>query len=98
MYMIQIAPQEGTKHHPIQSQSHREAPWIPGYIEIPEGLVSKAEASLGWCDLVIAEGVLVDIIPLLFPQEEAPPSPQEDMETMMVDHEYRLTLLELGVM
>lgn len=25
------------------------------------------------------------------------PTPQEDMDAMLVDHEYRLTLLELGV-
>lgn len=26
-----------------------------------------------------------------------PPTPQEDLEAMAIDHEYRLTLLELGV-
>ena len=28
---------------------------------------------------------------------EPPPSEQEDVEALLVDHEYRLTLLELGV-
>ena len=28
---------------------------------------------------------------------EAPPTAEEDMDALLVDHEYRLTLLELGV-
>lgn len=31
------------------------------------------------------------------PEAEAEPTAQEDTDTMLVDHEYRLTLLELGV-
>ena len=31
------------------------------------------------------------------PEAEAEPTAQEDTEAMLVDHEYRLTLLELGV-
>lgn len=31
------------------------------------------------------------------PEVEAEPTAQEDTDTMLVDHEYRLTLLELGV-
>ena len=31
------------------------------------------------------------------PEAEAEPTAQEDTDAMLVDHEYRLTLLELGV-
>ena len=31
------------------------------------------------------------------PEVEAEPTAQDDTDTMLVDHEYRLTLLELGV-
>ncbi|MEA4933701.1 MAG: hypothetical protein VB071_09045 [Lawsonibacter sp.] len=31
------------------------------------------------------------------PEAEAEPTAQEDIYSMMVDHEYRLTLMELGV-
>lgn len=36
---------------------------------------------------------VVDVVP----EAEAEPTAQEDTDTMLVDHEYRLTLLELGV-
>ena len=31
------------------------------------------------------------------PEAEAEPTAQDDTDTMLVDHEYRITLLELGV-
>ena len=31
------------------------------------------------------------------PEETSPPTPEEDTAAMLVDHEYRLTLLELGL-
>jgi len=31
------------------------------------------------------------------PEDTATPSAEDDMDAMLVDHEYRLTLLELGV-
>ena len=40
----------------------------------------------------MTEGTLPEII-----EEEPEPTAQEDTDAMMVDHEYRLTLLELGL-
>ena len=37
------------------------------------------------------------IMPEPTPMPEAEPTAQDDIDAMMVDHEYRLTLLELGV-
>lgn len=31
------------------------------------------------------------------PDEVADPTPQEDNDAMLIDHEYRITLLELGI-
>ena len=36
-------------------------------------------------------------IPEPTPEPSAEPTAQDDMDAMLVDHEYRLTLLELGV-
>jgi len=98
MHIIKITPLEGADFHPIQSQSHRNSCWLDGYIAVPEHLVGKAVESSGFCHLVIQDDILVDIEPRSMP-EPAPrePTPEEDREGMLVDHEYRLTLLELGV-
>lgn len=98
MYIIQIEPLEGTNVHPVESQSHRTSCWLDGYVEVPEPLLEKAISTYVSCNLVMQDGVLVDIEPLELPQEEnREPSPEEDTQAMMVEHEYRLTLLELGV-
>lgn len=97
LYIIQIDPMEGTSYHPVQSQSHREECWLEGYLALPEQLVEKAVSCGGNCELVIEDGALVDLVPI--PVEAVPeePSPEGDTEAMLVDHELRLTLLELGV-
>ena len=62
MTIIQIEPLESGQH-PIQSQSHRRACWVEGYIEVPVHLEAAVWATYGWCDLQIEEGVLVGITP-----------------------------------
>lgn len=96
MTIIQMAPMEGTVYHPLQSQSHRDTCWEEGYIELPERLRERAYACKGYCELVIEDGVLVDILPMT-PPAEANPSAEEDRDSMLVDVSYRITLLELGV-
>lgn len=96
MFIMQIEPLEGTKFHPFHSQSHRERCWLEGYITVPEELIPQVRGCGGYCDLVIQHGVLVQVIPGIQPAPE--PSAQEDLDAMIVDHELRLTLLELGVM
>ena len=49
--------------HLMQSQSHRRACWMPGYIEVPPHLEQAAWDSGGWCDLIIEGGRLVGITP-----------------------------------
>lgn len=100
MLIIQIAALESGQH-PFQSQSGRKTCWLPGYIEVPGHLEREVWACLGWCDLTIEGGKLTGITPGTIPEPEpAPelePTAQEDNDAMLVDHEYRLTLVELGV-
>lgn len=100
MLIIQIEALESGQH-PIQSQSGRKTCWLPGYIEVPGHLEREVWACLGWCDLTIECGKLTGITPGAIPEPEPAPEPeptaQEDNDAMLVDHEYRLTLMELGV-
>lgn len=100
MLIIKISGNEN-HFHPIEFQSHRNSCWVEGYIGVPPALVDKVSATEGYCDLVIENGTLKDVVPKteLKPKtdEKQTNSPQDDTDTMLVDHEYRLTLLELGV-
>ena len=100
MLIIQIEALESGQH-PIQSQSGRKTCWLPGYIEVPGHLEREVWACLGWCDLIIDGGKLTGITPGTIPEPEpvpeSEPTAQEDTDAMLVDHEYRLTLVELGV-
>ena len=44
MTIIQIEPLESGQH-PIQSQSHRRACWVEGYIEVPVHLEAAVWAT-----------------------------------------------------
>lgn len=85
MTIIKINPLE-TGQHPIQSQSHRRACWLDGYIEVPAHLHDAVWATYGWCDLKIEEGKLVGITPT-----ERPPGPEPEPEPSPLD---RLEALE----
>lgn len=49
------------------------------------------------CKLVNGEFVPCDFPEVETPTTEPEPTPQDDTDAMLIDHEYRLTLLELGV-
>ena len=86
--------------HALQSQSGRRECWLDGYIAVPAHLEAAVWACCGYCDLDIRDGTLVGItakeVPVV-PEPDPEPTAQDDMDAMLVDHEYRLTLLELGV-
>lgn len=67
MLIIQIEAKEDGLH-PFQSQSHRKECWLDGYIAVPKELKSKVIAGAGYCDLVIEDEILVDIIPTEKPE------------------------------
>ena len=70
----------------VQAQSHREPGenWEGGdWISVPEELEAKAIESAPWCELVIEDGVLVEITPLPKPEPEPlPPTEGERLEAL----------------
>lgn len=96
--IIKIKP-EPWGGHLLQSQSHRAENWMGAdWIAVPEELETAVWQCGGWCELEIRDGVLAGLTSTERPPEPAPPpDPQADTDALAVDHEYRLTLLELGV-
>ena len=86
--------------HPFEFQSHRDECWLQGYIEVPNKFEKVLIESKGFCDLVIEDGVLINITP----RPDCKPDTdiiiltrEDEIEALLVEQEYRLTLLELGV-
>ena len=100
MLIIKITSDDG-KFHPFQSQSHRTSCWIDGYIAVPTELEKTVFECKGYCELTIEDNTLVNITPHKewIPVKNVKPvsTPQDDTDALMVEHEYRLTMLELGV-
>lgn len=98
MTIIKIEPLE-SGGHTIESQSHRTENWMgEEWIEVPPHLEADAWNCCGYCTLDIQDGKLIGLTPIERPPEPEPePAAEEDLAGLLVDHEYRLTLLELGV-
>lgn len=87
--------------HYFEFQSGRNECWLDGYVEVPKSLEHNLITSQGYCDLVIEDGLLKNIIPRL---EYMPVEIESnevitlnEINAMLVDQEYRLTMLEAGV-
>ena len=92
MYIIKNEPLKNGLHL-IESQSHREECWLEGYIAIPLELIEKAVATGGYCELVIEDGALVDVIPT---EKPIAPGPEPtELEQMRADIDY--IAMEMGV-
>ncbi len=83
--------------HRNQSVSLSKVPegWamIPGDMELP--------STFPFVDIEVEDGVVVSMTEGVVPERPiviAEPSAQDDTDSMLVDHEYRITMLELGVM
>lgn len=84
--------------HGLQSQSHRTENWMgEGWLEVPAHLESAVWACCGYCDLAFEGDRLTGVTPIERPVSPAVPTEEDDTNALLVDHEYRLTLLELGV-
>lgn len=76
-----------------------------GLIPISDTIAAEVIKSKGFGDFEweTVAGVLTvtawipGIVPELEPEKEAEPTAQDDTDAMLVDHEYRITLLELGL-
>lgn len=98
MRIIKVAANENGSHDNLTgTYSH-----IPeGWAEVPKELVTE---NFPFGTIKTAEGqnglIVTSWNPLPLPEAKEEPivrSIQDDVDTMLVDHEYRLTLLELGV-
>lgn len=83
-------------NHLLQSQSGRTECWLDGWIAVPEHLESKAWETLGWCELDIQNGVLVDIIPTTRPEPEPEPTPAPSYEERLAALESAMTAMMMG--
>lgn len=97
MYIIQREALEGSVYHPIQYQSHRKECWEESYIAVPRDLEERVTRSGGYCHLLIREDTLIDIEELTPAEIPQSTTEIEDLEAIVVEQEYRLILLEWGV-
>lgn len=97
MRMIEITALENGSH---RNQTHNGV--LPeGWAVIPDDMDTP---SFPFGDIIVEEingtPTVTAWVPGVLP-EPAPvadePSPQDDTDAMLIDHEYRLTLLELGL-
>ena len=98
MLIVKIDAVDG--FHSSEFQNGRIQCWKDGYIEVPLNLKNKFMDSKGYCDLIIKNDVLIDVIPS--PNRVTSNSNRQNSEidaiyAMLIEQEYKLTLLELGV-
>lgn len=102
--MYFIRPTKNTAGAYPQPQSVK----APGLVELPAEHLPRYIEYSGFVELEISEGVVTSLTPNIAEyeawkaQEEVSASveiedTQADTAAMLVDHEYRLTLLELGL-
>lgn len=100
MRIVEIAP--------LSNGAHRNQTIIgnvnpsDGWAIIPDGIATE-NFPFGIVEAAEIDGVMTvtswapGTIPDPEPDPAPPPTAEEDRDAMLVDHEYRLTLLELGV-
>lgn len=96
MKMIEIRPLENGAHRNQTADTTQNIP--DGWALIPDDLVIPD--TFPFVDIETEDGVVKSIVAGIVPEPEPAPEeadPQADTDAMLVDHEYRLTLLELGV-
>lgn len=106
MQIIKTTPSENGAYPGPQSWNGATIP--AGYAIVPDGIDMAAfYANGGFITPTFTDGVLTSYVAnadawnawkaSLPPEPEPAADPNADRDTMIVDHEYRLTLLELGV-
>jgi hypothetical protein len=104
-YIIQTQAGTSGSRPPIQSWQWGEPP--EGFALCPEEFISAFTAAKGFVNIEIENGEVTTMTEntearlaweASLPPEPIPePTAQDDLLALTVDHEYRLTLLELGV-
>ena len=99
MYYIQLNRNEFGNHGNPQSY------FVEGMIELPDNLIQDYIATKGFANLTVEDDQIThvelnqtafDNYLQQYPDVESQPSEFEDFASMIIDHEYRLTLMELG--
>jgi hypothetical protein len=86
MMIIKIEATETGLHH-YETQSHRMECWIDGYIVVPEQFESAVIDCNGYCDLVIKNNILENVVPRpdLIPTQDTEPT---EAERLRADIDY----------
>ena len=89
---------QGDVVHEIQSQSHRTENWLgEDWIAVPEHLREKVWETCGYCDLVIEDDALTDVLPRPIPEPPpAAPDPLTELTAQVAAMQARIDELELG--
>ena len=77
--IIEISQREDG-FHGLQAQSGRKECWLDGWIAVPEDLVEGINATRGYCDLDVRDGVLVGFTPREIPVPPDTRTPAEKRE------------------
>ena len=98
MRIIEITALENGGHR-NQNVSLSKVP--EGWAMIPDNM--EIPATFPFVEIEVEGGVVVSMTEGIVPKEpekekEYKPTAQDDTDSMLVDHEYRITMLELGVM
>ena len=101
MLIIEIAPQANGAHR-NQIQKGRIIRNIPeGWAAVPVDLEDEAVSYLPFINLTVVDGEITGVaqgeIPTPEPEPDPGPTAENDLMEMAIDHEYRITLLELGL-
>lgn len=102
MYYIKSQPSESGNHgNPVSNRAE-------GMVALPDELISAYIETMGFAFLTIADEVVTAVAinqeaydtyqeSVPEPEEEPVPITQEELEETMLDHEYRILLLEYGL-
>lgn len=99
-YINQAADTSGNHGNPVSNQTE-------GMVVLPESLLTEYISTMGFAYLTVDEGTVAAVAinqeayDAYQADHPAPPDPEptaeEDLMSMTVDHEYRITMLELGI-
>lgn len=107
MYIIKLNAQSNGGRPPLQTWQEETAP--DGYALCPEEFhsVFYSTSPAGFVNITVEDGVVTEMtvnqealdayVASLPPKAEEEPSEQDDIDAMLVDQEYRITMLELGI-
>lgn len=80
MLIIKNEATENGQHY-FESQSHRKACWMEGYVSVPPEREAEIVGCLGYGDLTVEDGKFIDFVP----RPELIPTPEEDTTPTQLD-------------